>query len=76
MSERRVIVGQSEWAFPAGDVTATVESIKTALETGAVVALDLVDGSGREVTVYLNGKAAQTVVVDLGGGPRPSEISG
>ncbi|WBB80608.1 hypothetical protein O7606_04245 [Micromonospora sp. WMMD882] len=75
MSRKRVIIGQSEWGVDERDVDTVVEQIKTALAEGAVAELVLLDGAGRPVTVYLNGRAAVTVVVDLDRDPRPSEIS-
>ena len=75
MSAKRILVGQSEWTFPEGDVTKTLELIKSAMENRNVAELELVDSSGRSVSVYLNGAVVPTVVVDLDDGPRPSEIS-
>lgn len=75
MSRKRVIIGQSEWTIDERDVQSVVEQIKAALENGTVAELVLLDGAGRPVTVYLNGRAAVTVVVDLDRDPRPSEIS-
>ena len=74
--ERHITVGGSSWRLPPGDVTDTLERIDGALGNGSVAKLELVHADGRTVTVYLNGRAAKTVAVDLGGGPRPSEISG
>lgn len=76
MSRKRVIIGQAEWGIHESDAEAVTGQIKAALEEDKVVALELLDGAGRQVTVYLNGKAAQSVAVDLNKGPRPSEISG
>jgi hypothetical protein len=76
MSTKRILVDQSEWSFPEGDVTGTLDQITSALKDGTVAVLSLIDDSKRPVTVYLNGKTVQTVVVDLDGDPRPSEISG
>jgi len=75
MSRKRVIVGQSEWAIDEQDVESVVDQIKSALDKGAVAELPLLDGAGRAVTVYLNGKVVESVVVDLDRGPRPSEIA-
>lgn len=75
MSRKRIIIGQSEWAVDERDLENVLAGIKSALENGSVVELPLLDGAGRPVTVYLNGKAAVTVVVDLNLDPRPSEIS-
>lgn len=76
MSRKRIIVGQSEWAIADEHVVSVVDQIKAAMTDGTVAQLELLDGAGREVTVYLNGRAAESVVVDLDRGPRPSEISG
>lgn len=75
MSRKRVIIGQSEWTIDERDVETVVEQIRTALTEGTVAELVLLDSLGRPVTVYLNGRTAVTVVVDLDRDPRPSEIS-
>jgi hypothetical protein len=76
MGRKRVIIGQSEWGIDDADVTDVVAKIKAAMENGAVAELSLMDGADRKVTVYLNGKVALSVVVDLDTGPKPTEISG
>lgn len=73
---KRVIIGQSEWGIANADVTDVTAKIKAAMENGKVVDLSLLDSADRRVTVYLNGKAAPVVTVDLGLGPKPTEISG
>ncbi|HET9168745.1 MAG TPA: hypothetical protein VFN97_04885 [Actinospica sp.] len=74
--ERRITIGGSTWRLPAGDVTGPLKVLEGALGNGSVARLELLDAAGRELTVYVNGRSASTVAVDLGGGPRPSEISG
>jgi hypothetical protein len=74
MSGKKVIIGQSEWTIGEG-AEGVVDQIKLALEKGTVEELALLDGAGNQVSVYLNGKVVETVVVDLGEGPRPSEMS-
>ena len=75
---RRVRIGGKEWHLPKGDVAETVGRIEQALANGTVEELQLLPSpeSERCVTVLLNGRTAQSVAVDLGGGPRPGEISG
>ncbi len=76
MGRKRVIIGSSEWGIDdatAADVTA---KIKAAMENGTVVELSLLDSADRQVTVYLNGRATSSVVVDLDVGSKPTEISG
>jgi hypothetical protein len=71
----RVIVGQSEWGIDNKDLDTVVELVKVAMEKGEVATLPLLDGANRPVTVYLNGKVAPTVAIDIDEAPRPSEIS-
>lgn len=76
MSRKRVVIDQMEWgiADQAADVVAA--DIKAAMDSGTTATLQLLDGADRPVTVYLNGRAAAVVMVDLDTGPKPSEISG
>jgi hypothetical protein len=74
MSGKRVTVGGTEYGIDNTAVDTVVDQVKSAMENGAVATLPLLDAAGRPVTVYLNGKVAATVVVDLDGDPRPSEI--
>ncbi|BCJ72032.1 hypothetical protein CS0771_15760 [Catellatospora sp. IY07-71] len=76
MSRKRVIIGQAEFGIPEKRVDEVTAQVKSAMENGETATLQLLDGAGREVTVYLNGKAAALVVVDLDPGSKPSEISG
>jgi hypothetical protein len=76
MTSNRITVGASSWQLPAGDVTGTLEQIGQSLAGGSIAQLDLLDtATGNNVTVYLNGATTETVAIDLGGVPRPSEIS-
>jgi hypothetical protein len=68
-------VGQSQWTFPDGDVTAALADIQVALTNGTVAKLSLINGDNHIVTVHINGKVVDTVEIDMGDGPRPSEIS-
>ncbi|GHJ48941.1 hypothetical protein Cs7R123_62830 [Catellatospora sp. TT07R-123] len=76
MGRKRVIIGATEWGISDEDVVDVVAKIKAALQNGTVAELQLVDGANRRVTVYLNGRAAASVVLDLDLGPRPTEIPG
>lgn len=76
MGRKRVIIGQSEWGIANDTVDDVTSRIKAAMENGTVAELPLLDGANRQVTVYLNGKLAAAVVIDLDLGPRPTEISG
>jgi hypothetical protein len=75
MSTKRVIVGQSSWAVGDRDVDTVLADIRTAMEGSSIAQLPLYDSDGRPVTVYVNGRTVQTVVVDLDGDGRPGEIS-
>jgi hypothetical protein len=76
MGRKRVIIGQSEFGIHDSDVDSVTTSIRQAMEEGKVVALPLLDGANRQVTVYLNGQVALSVVVDVDLGPKPTEIPG
>jgi len=75
MSTKRVIVGQSSWAVADRDVDNVLGQIRDAMEGGSVAQLPLLDTGGRPVTVYVNGRTVETVVIDLNGDGRPGEIS-
>ena len=76
MGRKRVIIGQHEWGIHDSDVADVTAKIKEAMENRSVVELALLDGADRQVTVYLNGTVALSVVVDLDLGPKPTEVSG
>lgn len=76
MSGKRVIIGGDEWGISDETANEVAAQIKTAMENGTVVTLQLLDKANRQVTVYFNGKTAVTAVVDLDTTPRPTEISG
>ena len=76
MSGSRIIVGQSAWTLTADqDVVKVMEEIESALQNGTSLKLPLVDSSQHQVTVFINGRSVETVVVDLGVEARPSQIS-
>ena len=77
MSRMRLIVGTSEWGIDdhVGDVAGIVASIENAMRDGEVVKLPLLDGAGRRVTVYYNGRTGTTLTLDFGDDSRPGTIS-
>jgi hypothetical protein len=72
---KKLIVGQSEWSIADADAPSVFKLVRDAVTTGGSVELPVLDQAGRPVQVLLNAKAAPTVVLDLDGGPRPSEMS-
>lgn len=76
MSRKRIIIGQNEWGVADNEVDAVATEISAAMRNGTVATLQLLNGADRPVTVYLNGKTAAAVVLDLDTDPKPSEISG
>jgi hypothetical protein len=72
----KVIVGQAEWAIADTGEEVVRNQIRTAMAEGAVAELVLYDSDKRPVTVYLNCRIIETIVVDTDSGPRPGEISG
>lgn len=76
MGQKRILVGQHAWTIPEGDAAEVLIQVESALKDGSVLRLSLLDDAERQVEVFINGRNAETVVVDLGAGPRPSEIFG
>jgi hypothetical protein len=77
MSGSRIIVGQSAWTLTDDqDVAKVIEQIESALQNGTSLRLPLVDSAKNQVTVFINGRSVETVVVDLNADARPSQISG
>ena len=72
---KKLIIGQQEWQIADADAEAVVRQVRDAMTNRTVVELPLADSTGRAVTVFLNGAAAASVVLDLDEGPRPSEMS-
>jgi hypothetical protein len=75
MSRKYLIVGESTWEIDR-DVEKVVGQVREALANRTVADVEVLDGAGRVVSVLVNGAAAPAVVIDLGAGPRPSEIYG
>lgn len=76
MSGKRVIIGGDEWGVRDDQAVEVAAQLKTAMENGTVVALELLNEKDRPVSVYFNGATAVTAVVDHDIDPRPTEISG
>jgi hypothetical protein len=76
MHGKKVIIGQHEWAIPDSDVVTICTQIRTAMSEGSVAELVLLDTEKRPVTVYVNCRIVESIVVDTDGDPRPSEWSG
>ncbi len=75
MSRKRIVIGESEWSLNGEDAAAVLTQIESALKDGSLLRLSLTDSADRSVEVFINGRTVQSVSVDLGEGPRPSEIS-
>jgi hypothetical protein len=72
---KKLIIGQAQWSVADADADAVGRLVREAMTNRTTVELPLYDAHGRAVTVFLNGAATASVVLDLGGGPRPSEMS-
>jgi hypothetical protein len=57
------------------DAAAVVGQIEQALAEGTLVKVPVLDAKSNRMTLYLNGRQVDTVVLDLGEGDRPGEIS-
>jgi hypothetical protein len=76
MSTKTIAVDQAAWALPDDHSETLLKDVESALADGTVLRLDVLDQAGGRVSLFLNGRTARTVVVDLGEGGRPTEISG
>jgi hypothetical protein len=74
MSGKRVTIDGIAYGLENKEVDTVVEQVRTAMESRTVAALPLLDGDDRPVTVYVNGAVVASVMVDLDGDGRPSEI--
>jgi hypothetical protein len=72
---KKLIIGQSEWNIADSDAPTVVRLVREAMTLRSTVELKLYSATGRQVTVFLNGAVTSAVVLDLDGGPRPSEMS-
>ncbi|MCU7728867.1 hypothetical protein ODJ79_34580 [Actinoplanes sp. KI2] len=72
---KKIIIGQSEWTIRDAEAEAVVGKVRDAMARGAMVELQLADAQGRAVSVFVNGAAVPSLVLDLDEGPRPSEMS-
>jgi hypothetical protein len=51
------------------------DAVKRALTEEKVEAVEVLDAQERRVTLYINGRVAAAVMIDLDAGPKPHEIS-
>lgn len=72
---KKLIIGQAEWFIADAEADAVSRLVRDAMTNRTTVELRLYDAAGRPVTVFLNGAVTASVVLDLGLGPRPSEMS-
>jgi hypothetical protein len=72
---KKLIIGQQQWGIADADADGVVRLVRDAMTNGTKVELSLYDPAGHAVTVFLNGAATSSVVVDLTQGPRPSQMS-
>jgi len=76
MGYKRIFTNGSELIIPDETAPEVVKKVTEAMESGKVVTVDLLSTAGRSVTLFLNGAATPSLVVDLDEDPKPSEISG
>jgi hypothetical protein len=71
----KLIVGQSEWEIADQDAASVVKQVREAMDSGTSAELQLNDGKGKSVTVFLNARVVPIAVLELGEDARPSEMS-
>ncbi|WP_328322873.1 hypothetical protein OHA70_29160 [Kribbella sp. NBC_00382] len=72
---KKLTIGEQEWGIADADADGIVRLVRDAMMNRSTVELQLYDPAGHSVTVFLNGAAAASVVLDLTKGPKPSEMS-
>jgi hypothetical protein len=74
--DKRLIVGGAEYVIDEnrGEIDAIVRDIRQVLANGGLTEVPVLDVKGNPVTLLLGGHAG-AVVLDLGPGPRPNELS-
>jgi hypothetical protein len=72
---KKIIINGQEWGIADADAEAVARLVRDAMTNGEKVELALYDPAGHGVTVFLNGAATSSVVLDLNKGPRPSQMS-
>ena len=72
---KKLVIGQQEWGIADADADGIARLVRDAMTSGTKVELHLYDPAGHAVTVFLNGAATSSAVLDLTKGPKPSEMS-
>ena len=72
---KKLIVGQAQWGIDDQQAHDIVKQVREAMQTGGSVELPLLNGEGKPITVFLNGKATPTATIELDDDPRPSEMA-
>ncbi|MBL7258047.1 hypothetical protein [Paractinoplanes lichenicola] len=72
---KKLIIGGQEWGIADADAEGVARLVRDAMLNGITVELTLYDAHENAVTVFLNGAATSSVVLDLDSGPRPSQMS-
>ncbi len=75
---KRVVVGGHSYVIDEGDergIEAIVAEIRSALTTGQMVEIPVLDWNGNRMSLLLPAGHSSPVILDLGLGPRPNEMS-
>ncbi|MDG4762877.1 hypothetical protein O7632_01915 [Solwaraspora sp. WMMD406] len=72
---KKITIGQATWSVSDAEAPDVARQVREAMANRTSVELKLYDADARRVTVFLNGAATSTVVLDFDPGPRPSEMS-
>ena len=74
MSGKKLTVGGVEYGIEDDNFETVVGQVKNALENGTVERLALVTADKRQVTLFLNGSATDSVVIDPDSDGRPHDF--
>lgn len=79
--DKRVIVGGNSYVIDEGpegserNIDAIVAEFRRAMTSDGLAEIPVLDGDGKRMTLLLRGGDTGPVVLDLGLGPRPNEMS-
>ncbi|GAB2568211.1 hypothetical protein Aab01nite_43750 [Paractinoplanes abujensis] len=72
---KKLILDGREWGIADADADGVARLVRDAMLNRIPVELTVYDADENAVTLFLNGAATPSVVLDLNAGPRPSQMS-
>lgn len=74
MASKKIQIDGMTFGIADDKAQEVADAVKRALTDAEVEAVEVLDADDRRVTLYINGRAAGAVMIDLDTGPRPHQI--